>query len=171
MNKNESLGQYTGLEIHINSDLDKESITNQIEAVIAAVVERSSFTVSEGAAEAQVVLMLENFKQQLAPSGLSFEEYLKQSEKTYGQLFNELKVIAVEVMKKDAALSAVTEAEDITVNDNDLRGKIGDFARIAGCYPEEIYEELEKNGRLEAVYKEILWEKVIGFLLENNRFV
>lgn len=171
MKKDSSLGQYTGIEIQISDNLDKDSITNQIEAVIAAVVERSSFTVTEGAAEAQVVSMLENFKQQLAPSGLSFEEYLKQSEKTYEQLFNELKIIAVEVMKKDAALNAITKAEGMTVNDDDLRGKISDFARIAGCYPEEMYQELEKNGRLEAVYREILWEKVIGFLLENNRFV
>ncbi len=171
MKKDSSLGQYTGIEIQISDNLDKDSITNQIEAVIAAVVERSSFTVTDGAADAHVVSMLENFKRQLTPSGLSFEEYLKQSEKTYEQLFNELKIIAVEVMKKDAALSAITEAEGITVNDNDLRGKISDFARIAGCHPEEMYQELEKNGRLEAVYREILWEKVIGFLLENNRFV
>ena len=171
MNQNKSLGQYTGLKIHINDDLDKNNITNQIEAVIAAVVERSSFIVSEGAKEAQVLAMLENFKQQLAPSGLSFEEYLKQSEKTYEQLFNELKVIAAEVIKKDAALSAVTQAEAITVNDNDLRGKIDDFARISGCHPEQMYQELKKNGKLEAVYKEILWEKVTGFLLKNNCFV
>ncbi|MCB1197903.1 MAG: trigger factor [Deltaproteobacteria bacterium] len=64
-------------------------------------------------------------------------------------------------------LSAVAKAEDINVDAKELEHKIHELAHIYNKPVQELFAELEKNNRLDALRSQILSQKTLDFLLNE----
>ncbi|MGI6712082.1 MAG: hypothetical protein ACOX4L_05055 [Bacillota bacterium] len=170
MKKTLILGPYCGLTVELGNMLDKNNKTDKIEGLISAILSNCTFFIDESQIDHQATMLIERFKAQIADSNITFEEYLKQSGKDYATLFNQLRVIALEGMKKDLLITEIALREKISVSEAEMIEKIKEFARIAGKPQEEMYLELQKRGQVGTVFRELLWEKTIDFLIENNNF-
>jgi FKBP-type peptidyl-prolyl cis-trans isomerase (trigger factor) len=164
------LGKYKKMTIELCEVLDKDDIISKLEGVIGTILEGCSFNISEEAIDTRVQGMIDNFKIQLAASGITMEKYLCEADKDYDVLVEELRIIALEGMKKELALAEIAKAEGISVKEKEVWEKINEFAKIVNKTPQKMFEELYIRGKIDAIRKEILWGKINEFLLKNNTF-
>lgn len=123
------------------AEADKES------KVIEAIVNDSEMDIPEKMIEAQCQQMVEEFAQNIAMQGISFEQYLQFTGGSVDQLTEQVKPQAEARIQSSLVLEAIVAAENIEATDEE--------------YDEEVKKMAEKY-QMEA-------EKVNGFLSEDDK--
>jgi trigger factor len=101
--------------------------------------------------------------------GLTLENYMQYTNDTIENLRERYQEDAKKSVKEQLVLEAIAKEEGLQVEDSDLEEE---FKRLAETYkkePQEIKEQLEKQGQIEAVKHSIIIDKTIQFLLDNAK--
>ena len=101
--------------------------------------------------------------------GLSLENYLQYTNDTIENLREKYQEDAKKTVKEQLVLEAIAKKEGLEVQEADLEEE---FKRLAETYkrePQEIKEQLEKQGQIEAMKHSIIIDKTIQFLIDNAK--
>lgn len=155
----------------LKSDIEKqlqlekdENLRRDFEAdVIKEITNRSTVEIPESAIERQSDGMLEQFKRDLVSQGQTWPEFLKSQNKSEEAYKKEVIYPAAEErIKAGLVLSAIAEAEGITVEAKELDGRINSLK--AQYSDEAMQKELDKLENQQDIAARILSEKTINYL-------
>lgn len=142
---------------------DKRSANKVFEAVLA----KMSVEVQDTMIEREKQVLVSDFKQKLAQTGVAWEEVLKNdgADKVNAELREE----ALNRIKNSLMMSEVAKLENIQVTAEDLDEKLGEMASLYHTDKDTIFKEIRKNaGLIQSLSQQALSQKVTRFLLDNN---
>ena len=140
-------------------------------AVIAELVKLVDDEPPEALVAMEVDRRVRDLVHRLQHQGASVEQYLMATGKTGDQLTDELKEQALEAVKADLALRAVTEAEGITADDAEVDAEVERLAAQLEQKPEKLRKELERAGQIEAVRSDVTRGKALEWLADHAEVV
>jgi trigger factor len=139
------------------------------QAVIEKAAENADVDVPQAMVDTQIDNILQNFDYRLRMQGLSLENYLQYTNDTIENLREKYQEDAKKTVKEQLVLEAIAKKEGLEVQEADLEEE---FKRLAETYkrePQEIKEQLEKQGQIEAMKHSIIIDKTIQFLIDNAK--
>jgi len=156
-----SFGDFEGvddLNEKIRADLEKEA-QEQAESVVRgklldAILEANPFTVPVSMVDRYVESVLGN------PEGVAPEKLTEAKEQIAPQ--------AEHAVKRILAVDRLSEIQDLRATEEELDSRIEEISEKSGDTPAQIYANLQKNERLEALEREITERKVFDFLKEQS---
>ena len=142
----------------IRADLQKEA-EEQAESVVRgklldAILEANPFTVPVSMVDRYVESVLGN------PEGVSPEKLLEAKERISPQ--------AEHAVKRILAIDRLSEMQDLRATEAEIDSRVEEIAEKSGDTPAQIYANLQKSERLEALEREITERKVFDFLKEKS---
>jgi trigger factor len=142
----------------IRADLQKEA-EEQAESVVRgklldAILEANPFTVPVSMVDRYVESVLGN------PEGVSPEKLLEAKERISPQ--------AEHAVKRILAIDRLSEMQDLRATEEEIDSRVEEIAEKSGDTPAQIYANLQKSERLEALEREITERKVFDFLKEKS---
>ena len=109
---------------------------------------------------------MERMERQLAGRGMDPNAFLQMQGKTREELIEESKPDAERELKREAVVSAIAEAEQIEVSDEEMVEALEHSAEHERTTPEKLLERLRKNGRDAMVREDIRARKAIELVAE-----
>ena len=142
---------------------DKRSANKIFETVIS----KMAVEVQPSMIEREKQVLLEDFKQKLAQSGVNWEEAIKKDGPE--RVEEELKAEALNRIKNSLMISEIAKLENIQVTPQDLEQKLGELAMMYQTDKGTIFREMARNTAIiQSMSQQVLSQKVTKFLLDNN---
>jgi trigger factor len=158
-----------GLRERIRADLQNEMNVKQAqslrEQVVQTLLEKIQCDLPESVVEQEtrnIVYGIVNDNQQ---RGLSKEALDAQKDRIYAKA----NAAAKERVRAGFVFKKIADKEGVRVAEGEIVARIGEMATQHKMPAEKLAAALEKNGRLEDVYFQLLNEKVIDLLVQNAR--
>lgn len=142
------------------------SIKNQ---VVEKAVANAEVEIPEVMIKNRIDMIVNDMAGKLQRQGLSLEDYLKFTNTSIEILRAEYEKDAIQGIKADLILEAISKNENITVTDEDLDNQIDKMAKAYNQEPEQIKSILAMQGNLEFLNASITMEKTVDFLVENAK--
>jgi trigger factor len=137
-------------------EADEAAVGREFEqAVLDAAVAEATIDVPGKLVHARAHELLDQTMQALARQGISKEAYLQISGKDEEALAGEAEPEAEAVLKREAVLAAVVEAEGIEPTDEQLLDAIRPIAERDDRKPEKVLDQLRKRDRLGPLEEEV----------------
>ena len=133
-------------------------------AVDAATVEAPADLVTARATE-----RWERMERQLAQRGMDPNAFLQMQGKTREELIEESKPDAERELKREAVVTAIAEAEEIEVAEEELIEALAHSAEHERTTPEKLLERLRQNGREAMIREDIRARKAIELVAESAK--
>ena len=92
-------------------------------------------------------------------------------EKIAREIFEKVKPIAEEDVKKYFILDKIGELENIKVSEEEVKERIEHISRVVGQPYEKVRTQLEKEGKIEDIKEEIRINKAYRVLKDNANFI
>ncbi len=155
------LGDFEGVDDlteKILADLEKEA-EQRVESVVRgklldAILDANPFTVPVSMVDRYVESVLGS------PEGVSPEKLVEAKEQIAPQ--------AEQAVRRILVIDRLAEIQDLRATEEELDGRIEEIAERSGDTPAQIYANLQKSERLEALEREITERKVFDFLKEQS---
>ncbi len=112
-----------------------------------------------------------HFLEQLSERKVRLEHYLEATGQDAEQLVGEMRSQAIEQVRADLALRALSVAEDLQATDEDLASEIASYAASVGRSPSEVAAQFAENAVLERLRSEIRSQKAVTWLIEHVEIV
>jgi trigger factor len=138
----------------------------RIAAIDAAVAEATVDIPAELAA-ARATERWERMERQLAGRGMDPNAFLQMQGKTREELIEETKPDAEKELRREAVVTAIAEAEEIEVSDEEMVEALAHSAEHERTTPEKLLERLRQNGRDAMVREDIRARKAIDLVAEE----
>lgn len=142
---------------------DKRSTTKLFDMILS----KMDVNVQDTMIEREKEVLVADFKQKLAQSGVTWEQVLKNdgAEKVDTELRNE----ALNRIKNSLMISEIAKLENLQVTAHDLEEKIAELAMMYQTDNAAILKEISKNAAMiQSLSQQALSQKVTRFLLDNN---
>ena len=145
---------------------DERAIEREFEdAVVEAAVGEAEVEVPDRLVHARAHELLEDTFTMLARQGISKDAYLRISDRDEETLAHEAEPEAAAALKREAVLAAIVDAEKIEPTDEEVREALEPTAERQGTTAEKVFEQLETNGRLDRVRREVAIRQAIEMLV------
>jgi trigger factor len=149
-------------------EADEAAVEREFEqAVLDAAVAEATIDVPAKLVHARAHELLDQTLQALAGQGISKEAYLRISGKDEEALAGEAEPEAEAILKREAVLAAVVEAEGIEPGDEQLLEAIRPVAERDGRKPEKVLEQLRKRERLGPLEEEVASRLALELLVKE----
>lgn len=112
--------------------------------------------------------ILKEFLNEINKKGISLEDYLSQKGITKDEFINQVIEDARKRIKIEMILDKIAEVEDINISEEEIESVIKEIAESEGKEYKDMRKELERNGVLNSLKRNMLREKVREFLLKEN---
>ena len=151
-------------------EADEQQVESEFrEAAVDAAAANARVEVPEGLIEARAGELWERLANTLSRQGISRDAYLRISGKTEEQIVEEARPDAERALRREAVLAAIVEAEGIEVSDQELREALEHSAEHDNTTPEQLMEQLERAGRLDALREDLATRKAVDLLAESAK--
>ena len=120
--------------------------------------------------DTQLEYMLREFEYRLMYQGMKLDDYFKYTKTTKDDFNKDRAEDAKNTVKTRLVIEAVVKAENMKVEDGDAEFKIAELAAKAEKSAADYKKEMTER-QSEQIKNELLTEKLIKFLKENNTFV
>lgn len=142
---------------------DKRSTAKLMDLILS----KMDVEVQESMIEREKEVLVSDFKQKLAQSGVTWEQVLKNDGAE--KVDNELRTEALNRIKNSLMISEVAKLEKIQVTAEDLEQKIAELAMMYQTDKTAILKEISKNAAMiQSLSQQALSQKVTQYLLDNN---
>jgi trigger factor len=138
-------------------------------AAIDAAVEEASVDVPEELATARATERWERMERQLAGRGMDPSAFLQMQGKTRDELIEETKPDAEKELKREAVVTAIAEAEEIEVSEEEMVEALEHSAEHERTTPEKLLERLRKNGRDSMIREDLRARKAIELVADSAK--
>ena len=149
---------------------EKQAKATRENKAIEKLIESSKMDIPASMIENQQHSMLDEFKQQLAMQGMSFDMYSQYTGMNEDVMIEQVKPEAEKRVKSRLVLEAVSKAENIEVSDEDLDKKLEDMAAMYKMDAAKL-KDLVGDKEKEAIKKDIAVEKAAELIVENIKEV
>jgi len=95
----------------------------------------------------------------------------EEAEKIAREIFEKVKPIAEEDVKKYFILDKIGELENIKVSEKEIKERIEHISRVVGQPYEKVRTQLEKDGKIEDIKEEIRINRAYKILKDNANFI
>ena len=167
----ETLEEYKqDIRKHLQESLDQHNKKATENNMIEAVVKNATVEIPNVLVERQLDMFVRDFETRLSYQGMRLEDYLAWSGTKIEDLKEERREQAKETVKTRLVLEALIKKENLTVTEEELDDKIKGLAQR---YKKDFEEYKKSLGERQVMYyeNELLMNKVINFLTENNKLV
>jgi trigger factor len=138
-------------------------------AAIDAAVNAATVDVPADLVTARASERWERMERQLAGRGMDPNTFLQMQGKTREELIEESKPDAERELKREAVVTAIAEAEEIEVSEEELIEALEHSAEHERTTPEKLLERLRDNGRDSMVREDIRARKAIELVAEEAK--
>ncbi len=149
---------------------ESHSIEHEFEAaVLEAAIGEAEIDVPEELVHARAHELLEDTFRSLARRGISKEAYLQITDRDEETLAHEAEPEAAELLRREALLAAIVEAESIEPSDEDVIEALAPTAEREGRPAEELLDQLRTGGGLEPVRNEVAGRQALQLLVREAK--
>jgi len=135
-------------------------------AAIDAAVEEATVEVPDELVTARATERWERMERQLAQRGMDPNQFLQMQGKTRDELIEETKPDAEKELKREAVVTAITEAEGIEVSEEEMVEALEHSAEHERTSPEKLLERLRQNGRDGLIREDLQARKAIELVAD-----
>jgi trigger factor len=149
-------------------EADEAAVKREFEqAVLDAAVGEAEIDVPSKLIHARAHELLDQTLEALARQGISKDAYLQISGKDEESMAHEAEPEAEAILKREAVLAAVVEAEGIEPSDEELIEAIRPIAERDGRKPDKVLDQLRSRGRLGPLTEEVASRKALDLLVSE----
>ncbi len=134
--------------------------------VLDAVVKETTVDVPEVMVQRRIGTILTQTASSL-PSGVTFDTYLRATGRTIEQAAEELRPDAEMAIRRELAVEAVCEQQQITVTDDDVNAQIREDAEKVGRDVDALLAEVIAEGAFERLRDDIRLGRAVQYLIDN----
>ena len=138
--------------------------------LIDKVTENAEVEISNTLIESQIDEFIKDFEYRLMYQGLKLEDYLKMINMTMQELRDSRREDAVKTAKTKLVLEAIVRKEKIEVTKEELEAKLDEMAKQRNLDPEQFRKGLNEQF-FNRIYGQMVTDKLLAFLTENNKLV
>jgi trigger factor len=135
-------------------------------AAVDAVVAEATVEVPDDLATARAAERWERMERQLAGQGMDPNAFLQMQGKTREELIEESKPDAEQELRREAVVTAIAEAEEIEVTEEELVEALEHSAEHERTTPEKLLERLRESGRDAMIREDLRAQKAIKLVAE-----
>lgn len=139
------------------------------EAVINAVAENAKVEIPEVMVEKEVDKMVQNLQQRLQYQGLSLEQYFQFTGTDQEKMREYMRSNAQTKVKVDLVLEAIEKAENIDATEEEIKAKAIEVAKMYSQSEDEKMIDLLMQSQQAALRADVITNKTMKLLLENNK--
>ena len=139
------------------------------EAVINAVAENAKVEIPAVMVEKEVDKMVQNLQQRLQYQGLNLEQYFQFTGTDEEKMREYMRENAATKVKVDLVLEAVEKAENIDATEEEIKEKAVEVAKMYSASEDDKMVELLMQSQQAALRSDVITNKSVKFLLENNK--
>ena len=139
------------------------------EAVITAVAGNAKVEIPEVMVEKEVDKMVQNLQQRLQYQGLNLEQYFQFTGTDEEKMREYMRENAATKVKVDLVLEAVEKAENIDATEEEIKEKAVEVAKMYSASEDDKMVELLMQSQQAALRSDVITNKAVKFLLENNK--
>lgn len=150
---------------------DKEKEQYIEGTVIEKVSEAAEVEIPEAMVETEVNQMLQEFTNRLRTQGMTIDMYYQYSGQDEAALKEQMKDDAGKRVRNNLVLTAITEAENISVSDEELDEELEEMAKMYQQPAAEIRKILETNDSIGDIKKDLANRKTVKWLVEQSKTV
>lgn len=147
---------------------EKEAEAEKESKVIEAIVNDAEMDIPEKMVEAQAEQMLEEFAQNIAMQGISFEQYLQFTGATVDQMKEQVKPQAQARVESSLVLEAVVKAENIEAIEEEVEEEIKEMAGRYNMEADKLKGLLTDSDK-ENLKKDICARKAAKFVVDEAK--
>jgi len=138
-------------------------------AAVDAAVDAATVEVPDELVTARATERWERMERQLAGRGMDPDAFLQMQGKTREELIDESKPDAERELKREAVVTAIADAEEIEVSDEEMVEALAHSAEHERTTPEKLLERLRKNGRDALIREDIRGRKAIELIADEAK--
>ncbi|MGV1049970.1 MAG: trigger factor [Solirubrobacterales bacterium] len=150
----------------VGAALDSRAEEDFRVAAVDAAVAAATVEVPDELVTARATERWERMERQLAQRGMDPNAFLQMQGKAREELIEESKPDAEKELKREAVVTAIAEAEEIEVTDEELVEALEHSAEHERTTPEKLLERLRQNGRDKMISEDIRARKAIELVAE-----
>ena len=139
------------------------------EAVITAVAGNAKVEIPEVMVEKEVDKMVQNLQQRLQYQGLTLEQYFQFTGTDEEKMREYMRANAQTKVKVDLVLEAIEKAENIEATEEEIREKAVEVAKMYSASEDEKMVDLLMQSQQAALRADVITNKTMKLLLENNK--
>lgn len=139
------------------------------EAVINAVAENAKVEIPAVMVEKEVDKMVQNLQQRLQYQGLNLEQHFQFTGTDEEKMREYMRENAATKVKVDLVLEAVEKAENIDATEEEIKEKAVEVAKMYSASEDDKMVELLMQSQQAALRSDVITNKAVKFLLENNK--
>ena len=152
----------------LTADKQAQADHNAVDKLIETIVNGVELKVPAKMVDRQLDYIVRDMNNRLSSQGITLEAYLGYLNMTEDQFRADRRKDAEESVKTSLVLEEIVDKENITVEDSEIDAKIEEIAKMYGQKMDKVKEMLTAQNALGSIKQEILTNKVINFLKENN---
>ncbi|HEY7891326.1 MAG TPA: trigger factor [Solirubrobacteraceae bacterium] len=139
------------------------------QAALDAATAASSVEVPDALIQARAQEMWERTLHALEHRGISKDAYLSISSRSEEEVLAELEPDAEQVLRREAVLAAVVQAESIKPTDEDIREVLAATAEREGVDLDELLERLRGSARMEELREDLAAQQAVELLAKEAK--
>jgi trigger factor len=140
----------------------------QLQAIVSKITDNASVEIPEVMVNEQVKAMIEDLKRNLSMQGLTIEQYYQYTNSTEETMLEKVRPQAMESVKTDLVLEAIAKAEGIQVTEDEVNDELKKIAERHQQDAEILKQNLIERGELEFFKFNLINQKTVDFLVEQN---
>jgi trigger factor len=153
----------------VGAALDSRAEEDFRVAAVDAAVDGATVEIPADLATARATERWERMERQLAARGMDPATFLQMQGKTREELIEESKPDAERELKREAVVTAIVEAEEIEVSEEELLEALEHSAEHERTTPQKLLERLRANGRDAMIHEDLRARKAIELVAEEAK--
>jgi len=152
----------------LDSTKEKEDKKSSENAIFENILTGTKIDIQDSMIEREAEALLDEYKQRLTMQGFNFEDAMKNQNQD--ELMVELKKEATMRIKSSLIIDKIAQAEDIKVDFSEMEQKLKEVEAAYRMSRADMLKQIKQNpGVFDALSQQVLNEKIMKFLAENNK--
>ena len=156
------------LRKRLTEQKETDAENNQKEEAINKAANNATIDVPEAMINTELDRMVQEFGQRMQQQGLNLETYFQISGQDESQLREQMKDDAEERVKTNLTLTAIADAEEVEVSDDDIDKEL---EKMSGQFNISVEDIKQTLGNTDIVKNDVRIQKVIDLLVEEAKLV
>ena len=156
------------LRKRLTEQKETDAENNQKEEAINKAANNATIDVPEAMINTELDRMVQEFGQRMQQQGLNLETYFQISGQDESQLREQMKDDAEERVKTNLTLTAIADAEEIEVSDDDIDKEL---EKMSGQFNISVEDIKQTLGNTDIVKNDVRIQKVIDLLVDEAKLV
>ncbi|RIM87003.1 trigger factor [Staphylococcus xylosus] len=156
------------LRKRLTEEKETDAENNQKEEAISKASNNATIDVPEAMINTELDRMVQEFGQRMQQQGLNLETYFQISGQDESQLREQMKDDAEERVKTNLTLTAIADAEEVEVSDDDIDKEL---EKMSGQFNISVEDIKQTLGNTDIVKNDVRIQKVIDLLVDEAKFV